>query len=487
MTDTPRGASTEAFARRLHDLRGRSGRTYGALARRMGVGAATLHRYCSGQTVPMDFAPVERLARLCGCGSDELVELHRLWVLADADRGVRRETGTAEATAAATAETAAEADSSSEAVTGAAAAADRDAGTPPAADAFPEALSAAHRDPEAAPALDAALEAVTSAVAVAGAGAARPTRVPLRSRRPALVASSAAALSLLALLAVLAGFRELGPGGDISVGRGGQDRDPAVSVPPTRPRTSPPGPPAAAGSATAGPRPRSDERTGSGTTAPGHTGGTQGTGTPFAWTVDDHIWRNGCDHAYLLDRDPAAVPPPPAQADAASWAASLGALHAGETQVRITVRGKGPEAVVLESLHVRVVERRTPPEQAVYRTSSGCGGALTPRLFDVDLDASRPVARPQPGNDSGTPLPAVSFPYTVSASDPESLLVSGRTVACDCDWYLELRWSSGERGGSVRIDDDGRPFRTSGVRGRPVHDYDYGLGRWVAASGDGSG
>ncbi|MGW0698467.1 helix-turn-helix domain-containing protein [Streptomyces sp. NPDC002867] len=442
MTDTPRGASTEAFARRLHELRGGSGRTYGALARRVGVGTATLHRYCSGQTVPLDFAPVERLARLCGCGRDELAELHRLWVLADADRGVRREAGATE----------------------------------PEATAVPAASTAG-----AAPGEQEAPEVPRPA---------GPARVPRRSRRPVLVVASAAALFLLAVLTVLVGFRDLSPGsgGDAPTAHRGPGGEPAVSPPSARPRTSPPGPPSATESGTAGPRPRSGDASGRpGAAAPGRTGGAPTTGTPFAWTVDDHVWRNGCDHAYLLDRDPAAVPPPPVQADAASWAASLGGLHGGETQVRITVRGRGAEAVVLESLHVRVVERRTPPEQGVFRTSSGCGGALTPRLFDVDLDASRPVARPVPGNDSGEPIPAVSFPYTVSSSDPESLLVSGRTAGCDCDWYLELRWSSGERGGTVRIDDGGRPFRTSGVRGRPVHDYDYGLGRWVVASGDDSG
>lgn len=83
--------ATEAFARKLSELRERSGRTYGSLARRVGVGASTLHRYCSGRTVPMEFAPVERLARFCGCRGEELVELHRLWVLADAARGTRQE------------------------------------------------------------------------------------------------------------------------------------------------------------------------------------------------------------------------------------------------------------------------------------------------------------------------------------------------------------------------------------------------------------
>lgn len=201
---------------------------------------------------------------------------------------------------------------------------------------------------------------------------------------------------------------------------------------------------------------------------------------PFTWTADDHVWKNGCDHSYLVDRAPAAVPPPPVEADAASWAGALGAVHAGEAGVRITLQGKDERAVVLEALRIRVVERRSPAEGRVYRMSSGCGGALTPRMFGVDLDAPRPVARSVAGNDSGEPIEAVTFPYSVSVTDPEVLLITGRTVGCDCDWVAELTWSAGGRSGTVRIDDGGRPFRTSGVRGRPVLDYDTGTGRWVS-------
>ncbi|MFC9153046.1 transcriptional regulator, partial [Streptomyces bacillaris] len=183
--------------------------------------------------------------------------------------------------------------------------------------------------------------------------------------------------------------------------------------------------------------------------------------------------------SYLVARPPAAVPPPPAEADAEGWAAALGAVHAGETGVRITLQGRDERAVVLEALRIRVVERRAPADGRVHRMSSGCGGALTPRTFDVDLDRERPVARSVPGNDTGEPIPAVSFPYRVSASDPEVLLVTARAARCDCDWVAELRWSGGGRSGTVRIDDDGRPFRTSGAPGRPVHDYDHGAGRWV--------
>ncbi|NJQ08848.1 helix-turn-helix domain-containing protein, partial [Streptomyces lonarensis] len=77
------------FARRVRELKERSGLSYGTLARRLHMSASTLHRYGSGAAVPLDYAPVERIARACGADRAELVALHRAWVLADAARPPR--------------------------------------------------------------------------------------------------------------------------------------------------------------------------------------------------------------------------------------------------------------------------------------------------------------------------------------------------------------------------------------------------------------
>ncbi|MEU3264513.1 helix-turn-helix domain-containing protein [Streptomyces bacillaris] len=382
----------KALAARLRELRQGSGRTYASLARRIGVSASTLHRYCTGQTVPAEFAPVERLARLCGRTPEERESLHRLWLRADAERVERMEAGAGVGAGAG-----AEAPLAGGPRPPGGSVPPAGPGRPPAS--VPPAPTPVHRDGD----------------PPAHAGA------PPSARRWARALSVCGAVAVLAL--ALSGSLP-----ERSEGRA------AVSAPP----------------------------------AP-----------PFTWTSDDHVWKYGCGHSYLVARPPAAVPPPPAEADAEGWAAALGAVHAGETEVRITLQGRDERAVVLEALRIRVVERRAPADGRVHRMSSGCGGALTPRTFDVDLDRERPVARSVPGNDTGEPIPAVSFPYRVSASDPEVLLVTARAARCDCDWVAELRWSSGGRSGTVRIDDGGRPFRTSGAPGRPVHDYDHGAGRWV--------
>lgn len=79
-----------AYARELTDLlqrlKSRADCSYEALARRSGVSGSALHRYCSGAGVPNDFDPVARFGKACGADAQELLELHRLWVLVDAGR-----------------------------------------------------------------------------------------------------------------------------------------------------------------------------------------------------------------------------------------------------------------------------------------------------------------------------------------------------------------------------------------------------------------
>ncbi|MDX5570595.1 helix-turn-helix transcriptional regulator, partial [Streptomyces sp. ID05-04B] len=79
------GEVTE-FAALLSELKGRTERSYGSLARRLAMNTSTLHRYCAGEAVPQDFAPVERLAEFCGATPEERLELHRRWLRALAAR-----------------------------------------------------------------------------------------------------------------------------------------------------------------------------------------------------------------------------------------------------------------------------------------------------------------------------------------------------------------------------------------------------------------
>ncbi|MCS7475825.1 helix-turn-helix domain-containing protein [Umezawaea endophytica] len=79
-------AQTDKFAAYLRALKARSGRGFDRLAKQAGISGSSLHRYCSGLSVPADYRVVHSFAKACGASAEELRELHRLWALADADK-----------------------------------------------------------------------------------------------------------------------------------------------------------------------------------------------------------------------------------------------------------------------------------------------------------------------------------------------------------------------------------------------------------------
>lgn len=426
---------TEEFASFLRELKERSGHSYGTLARRLHTSTSTLHRYCNGRAVPARYAPVERLARLCGATPEELLELHRRWMRADALRG-------------------------------------REPGRPgPAAGPVPEARSGSVPVPDSAP-----------------------RRSGFRPWPPSAVPAVPAVIAVLAVVLAAAAY--------LLPDRTGLERraadGPAASAPGTDGGTAAlPSPSASRSARPPSPAPASSGRGGDtgGGAKPGRTpradssrmpnggdrerGGVPGA-APLSWSARSHVWRHGCGHRYLIDSPPSRVPPPPVEQDAVGWARSLGAVHAGETIVEATVYGTGPAPVVVEALHIRVADRRAPLGRQVYRMDDGCGGSLTPAAFTADLDARRPLAEPVDGYDGegGGQLPATRLPYRVTADDPLALRVEAGTDGCDCDWYIELEWSSGDDSGTLRIDDGGRPFRTSGTEGRPEYRWALETGTW---------
>ncbi|MFH8442114.1 helix-turn-helix domain-containing protein [Streptomyces sp. NPDC018026] len=422
------------FAALLRELKEHTDRSYGSLARRLGMNTSTLHRYCAGDTVPLDFAPVERFAALCGATPGQRLELHRRWLLAVAARHRPR---TAEA----------------------------GQGAPGAAE--PEVVDDAAHGPD------------TSVHAVTETDPTPPLpRRPWYRRRP-LVAGTACVCAVLATLGALSALPDRqrasadGPahGSDPTASGTAKARSSGPRAASPSPSSSPTADASERQRDRVAPKPQpGTSRPHGTTTAPSP--GEQPAGLPLTWSVNSQAWKLGCGHDYVIAKPPSQVPPPPAPQDAALWAATQNAVHGKETLVQLSVQGRSDTAVVLEALRVRVTGRAAPVDGNAYAMDQGCGGSITPRSFAVDLDKDRPIARAVAGNDSGTPIPAVRMPYRVSAKDPEVLLVTATAGSCDCRWYLELDWSSQGRTGTVRIDDDGRPFRTTAIEGLPRYMYD---------------
>ncbi|SMF18837.1 helix-turn-helix transcriptional regulator [Streptomyces sp. Amel2xC10] len=408
------------FAELLRELKDRSGLSYGTLAKRLHMSTSTLHRYCNGDAVPTDYAPVERMARLCKASPDELVALHRSWVLADAGRGKK--------------------------------------GAEPVSEPEPEPVGVTEPEPE-------------------------PVAVPVRVRRPLVLAGVGALAALgsvaLTLALVLPGGGSDGDGdagGPVGAaesvpGRGTPSVSASSSVSPS------PSPSSSSPSESVSASPSSSASPSAGSPSAGKGAGAA---VPLTVTARPFAWESPCEQHYLIRQGPQEVSPPPVEQDAPAWVSRHGAVSAGQQYLELTVQGTGAETVVVDRLTVRTVARRSPlawNDYAMGYPGVGCGGGVPTRSFSIALDAARPAPVPEAGHPD--------FPFKVSESDPEVYYVTADASAYDVRWYLELSWSSGSRHGTLRIDDEGKPFRTSGDHGRPAYEFPLGGSAWRPAGVEG--
>ncbi|KAB7848346.1 helix-turn-helix domain-containing protein [Streptomyces mobaraensis] len=578
------------FAARLRKLKGRSGQSYGALAKRLHMSTSTLHRYCNGVAVPTEYAPVERFARLCGAAPDELVELHRRWIIAD-DARRRKAQATADAAPRVGADEAAEAGGARRPEAGSPLDAQKPQTpqTPPAsqpapepqtpeksptdrpaptADATTDTAPAAHPEPEAAagdpagppaetpsttPPPDPAPAstppkgpepAVSATPPVSAPNAAAPkssapgrVRQAIGSRRPGAAAGTAtgaasarsaptrsgsrkrvrraliaAAVAVAIPAAVVASYAATKPDSRADTNAGeapksrtdrglSADRRPggsgaASTAPvPGLPELPSPGAtavPSVPSFPTGAPAPGGPQGNPSDTARepafPGPTPPRSGapapdapSGAPLTVNVSPYALIDRCDQVFVTGRTPAEVPPPPSDGNARGWVTAMRAVPGGQTQLELAVQGTSRQAVVLRALHVRVVGRAAPLAWSAYLMADGCGSGVTPSTFDIDLDRDNPRARPVAGVQGDVRIPATDFPYKTSTTDPQVLDVVAHTTGHDVQWYLELEWSSGDRHGTLRIDDRGRPFRTTAIKDRPQYLYRGDTDVWETA------
>lgn len=463
----------DEFSELLGRLKERSGLSYGVLGKRLHMSASTLHRYVNGDAVPTDYAPVERFARVCKATPEELVELHRRWILADARRGQKAGKAPAEEEPQARTAEAVPGTAGSEATGGSEAAAG-----PGTAGFETAAGSGAATGPE--PAAGSAAAAAAAAQDVPEVERQSPAGTPPARRRRTVVLAGTAVVAAVAAAALVvnlvpdkghddrSGRQSVGAPASESVDSGPHTSEPAdAKGRPASPSVSRSGGPTASTSAAA---PASRSAGSEAAEGDGAGNGPEDGATAPAVAVNPYKWEDPCSQHYLVDQKPEQVPPPPAEPDARGWVTALGGVAAGQQMLALTVQGTGKATVVLEALHVRVAAKSAPLAWNDFAMGVGCGGGVQTASFGVDLDAGRPAISPRAGQRD--------FPYKVSESDPEVFYIFADARANNVSWYLELDWSSGDQHGTVRLDDKGKPFRTSGNAGRPAYTYPPGYSGW---------
>ncbi|MFD7342095.1 helix-turn-helix domain-containing protein [Streptomyces violascens] len=449
---------SEQFAALLRELKDRSGRSYGVLAGKLHMSTSTLHRYCNGDAVPNEYAPVERLARLCGATPEESVELHRRWILADEAR--RRARG---------------------ANAGPVAVEPAPVAVEPAPVQAPEPAvePAPVQETRPEPALES--EGDSDAVELPDVGPAAPHAPKCTSRfgsgrlggrkvRLGLVGAAVVALAVPAVAVASLSGRDDDKSSTVADAK---ESGPTLKSPSARP---PSGSPSARPSPSGSPSPSPS----SGSPAPkGQPKHAPEAGVPVSVGISSYDWETPCGKFYLLDQKPGSVPPPPTNLqDRRSWARALNGVDGEALKLELTVTGKSPEPVVITGINVRVVGRQAPLNWTAYSMGSGCGSGIVPQSFDINLDSAQPVSKPVAGQQADAAIPARDFPFKVSTKDPEVFDLNVHTQAHDVSWYLEVSWSSGDRSDKIVVNDNGKPFRTSAVKGRPAYEYRLDTNVW---------
>jgi hypothetical protein len=431
------------FAALLWQLKERSGLSYGVLGKRLHLSGSALHRYVIGEVVPTDYAPVERFARLCRATPDELIELHRLWVRADA---LRQRKGPA-------------AEPNPKPAPGRRTAREPEESASTGVVFGPDANEVSEQD---------TVSGSPEGLVVTGArGDAGPRRGRSRHRRNATIIGVAAAAAVSVVLVV-----NLLPGGDSDDGK--RQTVVGAASPLAKSPDITPGPkspsPSVSVTASKSPKPSASAfRKRMDATAASASGVAEVATAPNV-AVNPFKWEGPCSQHYLVNRQPTQVPPPPSEQDASGWVGAVDAVSGGQQMLALTVQGTGKRTVVLEALRVRTVKKGPPLAWNDYQMGVGCGGDVATKSFVVDLDAARPATSPKAGQRD--------FPYKVSESDPEVFYVNASAEAHDVSWYLELEWSSGKQHGTVRIDHNGKPFHTSSNLGRKSYHYMLGGSEW---------
>ena len=136
------------------------------------------------------------------------------------------------------------------------------------------------------------------------------------------------------------------------------------------------------------------------------------------------------------------------------WAESKGAVAGSPAIVRLQLRAKGDEPIVVNALRVNVVQR-TAPVEGWFVAKPGCGPEPV-RVATVDLDDPNPTVEYQ-----GTQGPQDQLTLSVTRTDVELIELHASTRTATVDWTVELFYSGPDGDGSVLVDDGDGPFRVT--------------------------
>ncbi|GIE76729.1 hypothetical protein Aph02nite_26790 [Actinoplanes philippinensis] len=173
-----------------------------------------------------------------------------------------------------------------------------------------------------------------------------------------------------------------------------------------------------------------------------------------------------CGGGYVVPGEPGDLDEVPGTG-LAGWAAENGGIPAELLGITLTIDTENEEKVTLHDIRP-VVTKRSRPSTGTQVSVAGCGGDLVYRWMSLDFDSDPPKRSVQVDEIAEQDSPPaerkpIAFPYSVSSTDPENFYLFSSTSRDDVEFHLEIDWAFHGRRGTLRVDDNGSPFRINAV------------------------
>lgn len=178
---------------------------------------------------------------------------------------------------------------------------------------------------------------------------------------------------------------------------------------------------------------------------------------------------------WLVPLAPGSTPsdaPRESAAQLEHWQSAHGVMGQDES-LRLTISGTDDRPVILQSI-TPVVLSRSDPMPGWFTSDRGCGG-VDVREARVNLDTDPATVTFDDGETPATPQAALTL--QVSRTDVEVIDVVATSHRSTVEWALDITYTSDGRTGTIRVDDNGRPFRMSALADGRAEGYQLSSGR----------
>jgi hypothetical protein len=154
------------------------------------------------------------------------------------------------------------------------------------------------------------------------------------------------------------------------------------------------------------------------------------------------------------------------------WVVGRAGADLRRSRMRLVLRGQAHEEVLVTSIRA-IVSRRAEnlAGEVVVCPSAGLADV---RAVTIDLDHPTPIARYR------SPEGVRPFALTLRNDEREIVDVIATARKCLCTWRIEIEFTVCDRAESLRLDDAGRPFRTTGPsKLTTTHTWDWTTRAWT--------